>query len=86
MLLTLVLFAYTVPLSEANKKRNWYPHRVRCVHLEMKGKDGQTHGLTLQASSLFDAAAKALDQWSKLWWFDQGTLLTVRSGDVSRVN
>jgi hypothetical protein len=54
---------------------------VRCVHVEIKGKDGQTHGLTMQASSLFDAAAKAMDAWSKLWWFDFSTIVLVKSGD-----
>jgi hypothetical protein len=51
------------------------------VHVEVKCKDGQTHGLTMQASSLFDAAAKALDAWSKLWWFDPSTIVFVKSGD-----
>jgi hypothetical protein len=54
---------------------------MRCVHVEVRGKDGQTHGLTLQATSLFDAAAKALDAWSKFWWFDASTIVVVKSGD-----
>jgi hypothetical protein len=37
--------------------------------------------LTLEAENLFDGAAKAIEQWSKLWWFDPATLVVVRSGD-----
>ena len=51
------------------------------VYIEMKGKDGQTHAITTQASSLFDGAAQAIARWSKLWWFDPETVLTVRFGD-----
>jgi hypothetical protein len=34
---------------------------VRYVQVEIVGNDGSTHGLTLQASSLYDAAAKAIE-------------------------
>jgi len=47
----------------------------------MKGTDGQTHGLTLQASSLYDGAAKAIDEWARLWWFDPEAVLEVKCGD-----
>jgi hypothetical protein len=35
----------------------------------MVGKDGRTYETTVDASSLFDAAARALEQWSRLWWY-----------------
>ena len=47
--------------------------------VQMVGKDGNPHTLTLEASSLFDAADKAIRAWAKLWWFDPTASLTVQS-------
>lgn len=44
----------------------------------MTGKDGNTHHLTTSATSLFDAADKAIKAWCKLWWFSPDTALIVR--------
>ncbi len=46
----------------------------------MKGKDGQIHAVTLEASSLFDAADKAIRRWVMLWWFSD-VPITVHSGE-----
>jgi hypothetical protein len=35
--------------------------------VSMVGKDGRTYETTVEASSLFDAAARALEQWARLW-------------------
>jgi hypothetical protein len=47
----------------------------------MKGKDGNTHSLTVGASSLFQAAQQGIEAWSLLWWFDPEELITVQVGD-----
>ena len=35
----------------------------------------------VEASSLFDAAARALEQWSRLWWYRPNGFVEVRMGD-----
>jgi len=58
--------------------------RVRDV--EVKGKYGQPHSVTVKASSLFDAALQGLNDWSRLWWWDRESIITVRSdGQVWQV-
>jgi hypothetical protein len=47
----------------------------------MRGKDGEIHATTLDASSLFDAASKATHDWCRLWWFDGQQPITVRHGE-----
>ena len=47
----------------------------------MVGKDGKTHSLTTEAASLFDAAEKGINAWSRLWWYDPETNITVQSDD-----
>ena len=54
---------------------------VRCCHVQMKGKDGQLHCLTLEAASLYDAADKAINAWARLWWFDPATVVIVQSSE-----
>jgi hypothetical protein len=44
------------------------------------GKDGRTYETAVEASSLFDAAARALEQWSRLWYRRNG-FVEVRMGD-----
>jgi hypothetical protein len=39
-------------------------------NVEVLGKDGTTHVITVEASSLFDAANKAIETSCRLWWFD----------------
>jgi hypothetical protein len=52
-------------------------------YVEMRGNDGQLHATTLDADSLFEAAEKAATGWSRLWWYDPTTLITVRYGEQS---
>jgi hypothetical protein len=35
----------------------------------------------VEAASLFAAAARALEQWSLLWWYRPGAVVEVRMGD-----
>lgn len=49
--------------------------------VQIKGKDSIAHSLTLEASSVFDAANRAIQSWARYWWFDPETLLIVQAGD-----
>lgn len=44
------------------------------------GGDGQTHVVEVRASSLFDAAAQAM-QWARLTWYQRDAIIDVRAGD-----
>ena len=48
----------------------------------MSPADGQTHTVELAASSLFDAAAQAMQGWARLWWWDPGLVLEVKCGNL----
>ena len=37
--------------------------------VSMVGQDGRTYETTIEAASLFDAAARAIEQWARLWWY-----------------
>jgi hypothetical protein len=37
--------------------------------VSMVGKDGRTYETTVEATGLFDAADRAIQQWSRLWWY-----------------
>jgi hypothetical protein len=54
-----------------------------CCCVTVAGKDGKLHSRTLDASGVFDAAAKAVESWSRLWWFDSSAPVTVRQDDES---
>ncbi len=47
----------------------------------MRGKDGETHTVELEAVSLFDAAYEATQRWAMFWWADPKALLTIKAGD-----
>ena len=47
----------------------------------MVGRDGQTHEVAVEASSLFDAADRAIQQWLRLWWYLPNGFVEVRMGD-----
>ena len=47
---------------------------MRSCLVQMKGKDGQTHSLTLEAASAFHVADQAIQFW--------GPTLVVRLGDA----
>jgi hypothetical protein len=46
----------------------------------MVGQDGRMYDTTVEATSLFDAAARALEQWARLWWYRPGAVVEVRMG------
>jgi hypothetical protein len=47
----------------------------------MVGQDGRTYETVVEASSLFDAAERALRQWARLWWYRPNAVVEVRMGD-----
>jgi hypothetical protein len=47
----------------------------------MVGQDGRMYEATVEASSLFDAAARAIRQWSRLWWYRPNGFVKVRMDD-----
>jgi hypothetical protein len=46
----------------------------------MVGKDGRTYETAVEASSVFDAANRALRQWPRLWWYRHDAVVEVRMG------
>jgi hypothetical protein len=40
---------------------------LRECTVSMVGQDGQTYETTVEASSLFDVADRAIQQWARLW-------------------
>jgi hypothetical protein len=54
---------------------------VRDCTVSMVGQDGRTYETMVEASSLFDAAARALEQWSRLWWYRPNGFVEVRLDD-----
>jgi hypothetical protein len=43
--------------------------------------DGEPHQVAVNAASLFDAVDQAIEQWSRLWWFNAGAVAEVRVGN-----
>jgi hypothetical protein len=43
---------------------------VACCYVEITGKDGKKHILTTDAASAYGARKKAIEAWSRLWWWD----------------
>jgi hypothetical protein len=56
---------------------------MACCYVEITGKDGKKHILTTDAASAYTAVQKAIDAWSKLWWWDSGVVAIVRRDDES---
>ena len=54
---------------------------LKDCRVSMVGQDGRTYDVTVEAASLFDAAARALDQWSRLWWYRPNGFVEVRMDD-----
>jgi hypothetical protein len=46
----------------------------------MVGQDDQAHEATVEATSLFNAADHALQQWARLWWYRPNAVVEVRMG------
>ena len=43
----------------------------------------EKHVFTADASSTYDAVAKAVQAWSRLWWWDADTVAIVKRNDES---
>jgi hypothetical protein len=43
--------------------------------------DGEPHQVAVNAASLFDAVDQAIQQWSRLWWFNAGAVAEVQAGN-----
>jgi hypothetical protein len=43
--------------------------------------DGEPHQVAVNAASLFDGVDQAIEQWSRLWWFDAGAVVEVQAGN-----
>jgi hypothetical protein len=54
----------------------------RCKVLVIDG-DGKAHQVAVNAHSLFDAVDQAIQQWSRLWWFDAGAVAEVQVRNLS---
>ena len=53
---------------------------MKLCTVSMIGKDGESHLVEVEASSLFDAAGRAVQQWTRMWWFQPDALIDVRIG------
>jgi hypothetical protein len=40
--------------------------------------DGEPHQVAVNAAGLFDVVDQAVEQWSRLWWFNAGGVAEVR--------
>jgi hypothetical protein len=49
--------------------------------VSMVGLDGRTYETTVEATSLSDAADRAIQQWARLWWYRPNGVVEVRMGD-----
>ena len=59
--------------------RGFFGIEVRSVSMErctvsVIDGDGEPHQVAVNAASLFDAVDQAIQQWSRLWWFDAGAV------------
>ena len=54
-----------------------------CCCVEITGKDGKKHILTTDAASTYDAVEKAVQAWSRLWWWDADVVAIVKRNDES---
>ena len=46
----------------------------------MVGQNGRTYETTVEVTSPFDAADRAIQQWARLWWYRPGAVVEVRMG------
>jgi hypothetical protein len=53
---------------------------LRECTVSIVGQDGRTYETTVEDSSLFDAAGRALQQWARLWWYRSKGVVEVRMG------
>ena len=53
--------------------------RVTWCEVVFTRSDGQKHSELVEGTSLYDAAFRALEQVSRLWWFDPRAPIVVRA-------
>jgi hypothetical protein len=51
--------------------------------VEITGNDGKKHFLTTDAASAFAAVERAIEAWSRLWWWSPEAVATVRRNEES---
>jgi hypothetical protein len=56
---------------------------MACCYVEITGKDGKKYTLTTDAASAYVAVEKAIEAWSKLWWWDSDVVAIVKRNDES---
>jgi hypothetical protein len=52
----------------------------RCTVSVIDG-DGEPHQVAVNADSLFAALDQAIEQWSRLWWFNAGAVAEFQVGN-----
>jgi len=71
---------------EAVGKPRFFGIEVRSVSMEcckvlVIDGDGKPHQVAVNADTLFDAVDRAIQQWSRQWWFDAGAVAEVQAGN-----
>jgi hypothetical protein len=56
---------------------------VACCYVEITGKDGKKHFMTTDAASTFAAVERAIEAWSRLWWWSPDAIATVKRNEES---
>jgi hypothetical protein len=54
----------------------------RCT-VSVLDSEAELHQVAVNAASLFDAVDQAIEQWSRLWWFDADSVAEVQAGNRS---
>jgi hypothetical protein len=54
-----------------------------CCYVEINGKNGKKYCLTIGATSAYVVVEKAMNAWSRLWWWDPDVVAIVRRNDES---
>jgi hypothetical protein len=55
---------------------------MRDCTVSVTDPDGEIHTVTVTASTLYDAAAQAMEAWARMSWWDPGLTLDVKCGDL----
>lgn len=51
--------------------------------MEITGKHGKKHFLTVDAASAFDAIEKAIHAWGMFWWWSSEAIATIKRSEQS---
>jgi hypothetical protein len=59
---------------------------VKSCAVAVVGSDRQVYLTRVNATSLYDAAAKAIQAWARMWWWEPNSTVTIEAGgDMWRV-